>query len=99
MPAMGSKKAARGERGVHRKDRDGGRDPWRLQAIGGRMDPEVLRSIRAAARDLDPTAPWPTHASRLVPMIKRVWQPFPPDFEPLMIDVPPGIPVGFGIDI
>ena len=99
MPDMGSMKAAKGERRARRKAKDRQRDPWKLQPIGGTMDPQVLRAIRAASRDLDPTAPWPTHASKLVPMIKRVWQPFPPDFVPLAIEVPPGIPVGFGIDI
>jgi hypothetical protein len=99
MLGMKSAKAAKGERRSRRKERDRQPGDWSVQPVGGTMDPESLRSIRAAARDLDPTAPWPTHASRLVPMIKRVWQPFPPDFEPLMIDVPPGIPVGFGIDI
>lgn len=96
---MKTVKAAKGERRAHRKAKDRRRDPWTVRPIGGSMDPELLRSIRAATRDLDPSAPWPTHASKLVPMIKRVWQPFPPEFVPLAIDVPPGIPVGFGLDV
>lgn len=96
---MKTTKSAKGERRAHRKARARRREDVTVRPIGGTMDPELLRSIRAATRDLDPTAPWPTHADRLVPMIKRVWQPFPPDFEPLAIDVPPGIPVGFGLDI
>jgi hypothetical protein len=99
MAGMKSVKASKGERRAHRKAKDRRRDPWTIRAVGGSMDPDVLRAIRAASRDLDPTAPWPTHASKLVPMIKRVWQPFPPEFAPLAIDVPPGIPVGFGLDI
>lgn len=96
---MKTVKAAKGERRAHRKAKRSRRDGWSIRAVGGTMDPELLRSIRAATRDLDPNAPWPTHASKLVPMVKRVWQPFPPEFEPLAIDVPPGIPVGFGLDI
>lgn len=99
MSAMKTTKAAKGERRAHRKAKDRRRDSFTFRPIGGTMDPELVRSIRAASRDLDPTAPWPTHASKVVPMIKRVWQPFPPDFTPLAIDVPPGIPVGFGLDI
>lgn len=96
---MKTVKAAKGERRAHRKAKASRRDDWSIRPVGGAMDPELLRSIRAATRDLDPSAPWPTHASKLVPMIKRVWQPFPPDFVPLAVDVPPGIPVGFGLDI
>ncbi len=99
MLAMKTTKAAKGERRAQRKAKHRRRDPFTIRPIGGTMDPELLRSIRAATRDLDPTAPWPTHAPKLVPMIKRVWQPFPPEFEALVIDVPPGIPVGFGLDI
>jgi hypothetical protein len=99
MSGMKTTKAAKGERRAHRKARDRRRDTWTLRPIGGTMDPDLLRSIRSATRDLDPTAPWPTHAAKVVPMIKRVWQPFPPEFAPLAIDVPPGIPVGFGLDI
>lgn len=99
MSGMKATKAAKGERRAHRKAKDRRRDPWTVRPIGGTMDPALLRSIRAASRDLDPTAPWPTHAAKLVPMIKRIWQPFPPEFTPLTIDVPPGIPVGFGLDI
>jgi hypothetical protein len=99
MVGMKSTKAAKDHRRARRTVKSGRRDAWSLTPIGGTMDPELLRSIRAATRDLDPTAPWPTHASKLVPMIKRVWQPFTPGFAPLAIDVPPGIPVGFGLDI
>jgi hypothetical protein len=97
---MKSAKAAKDERRARRAEgRQRTPDPWTVQPIGGTMDPRLLQSIRAATRQHDPTAPWPTHASRLVPMIRRVRQPFPPDLVPLTIDVPPGIPVGFGIDI
>jgi|GEM_PF-1642535 len=99
MSAMKTVKAAKGERRAHRKAKVRRRDAWTVRPIGGAMDPGLLRSIRTASQDLDPTAPWPTHAAKLVPMIKRVWQPFPPEFVPLAINVPPGIPVGFGLDI
>jgi hypothetical protein len=95
---MKSAKATKEHR-ARRTSRDGHPDPWTVQLIGGTMDAKLLRSIRAATRDHDPTAPWPTHAPRLLPMIRRSRQPFSPDFVPLTIDVPPGIPVGFGIDI
>lgn len=91
--------AAKSERRARRKAKADRHDQVTIKPIGGTMDPQLLRRIRSATRDLDPTAPWPAHASKVVPMIKRVWQPFPPDFTPLTVDVPPGIPVGFGLDI
>ena len=35
----------------------------------------------------------------ILPVLKRAWHPYPPDMEPIHIQVPPGIPTGFGIDV
>lgn len=56
---------------------------------------EVLRAIEAVPADLN----WPTLADRVVPIFQRV-RPYPPGQpEPLRILVPPGLSVGFAIDI
>ena len=56
---------------------------------------EVLEAMEAIPADLD----WPTLADRIVPAFQRV-RPYPPGHpEPLRILVPPGLSVGFAIDI
>lgn len=56
---------------------------------------EVLAAIESVPGDLD----GPTLADRVVPLFQRV-RPYPPGHpEPLRILVPPGLSVGFGIDI
>ncbi|MEX1169345.1 MAG: hypothetical protein WEE50_04300 [Chloroflexota bacterium] len=56
---------------------------------------EVLEAMEAVPADLD----WPTLADRVVPAFQRV-RPYPPgQAEPLRILVPPGLSVGFAIDI
>jgi len=63
------------------------------------MDPDVVERMTAGLLGLDPDAPWSTAAPMILPVLKRVWHPMPPDTVPLHIQVPPGIPTGFGIDI
>lgn len=63
------------------------------------MDADLQERILAAARRSDPSAPWSVAAPQVLPVIKRVTQPFPPDLAPFTITVPPGIPTGFGIDL
>ena len=41
---------------------------------------------------------WETISPTILPVLKRLWHPYPPDAAPLHIRVPPGIPTGFGID-
>ena len=74
-------------------------DPPRLQPIGGTMERELERRILAAFERVDMGAPWADLAPTVLPVIRRVLQPYPPDLAPLTITVPPGIPTGFGIDI
>jgi hypothetical protein len=65
----------------------------------GTFEPGLAEQILAAFRGFDPTAPWPVIAPRIVPALKRVRHPYPPDMAPLHINVPPGIWTGFGIDM
>ncbi len=95
---MKTVKAASGERRAHRKAKDRRRDRLVIQAIGGRLDPELVERIRTAALTVDPGAPWPELAPKILPVLKRVWHPYPPEIAPLEIEVPPGIQTGFGID-
>ena len=62
------------------------------------MDPGVAERLTAGLIGFDPEAPWPVAAPLILPVLKRVWHPTPPDASPLHIHVPPGIPTGFGID-
>jgi hypothetical protein len=56
-------------------------------------------SVRSALERFDPDAPWKRVRDRVVPMLPRV-RPFPgPDLDVVRVMLPPGILVGFGIDI
>jgi hypothetical protein len=73
-------------------------DDVEITPLGGEMDPELLRRIRGAAARFDPTRPWSDLAPTVLPVIKRRFQPSPLGLEPLHVQVPPGIPTGFGLD-
>lgn len=62
------------------------------------MDPELLDRILVAAGRLDPGAPWPEVASMVLPVLRRIRHPFPPEAAPMHLFVPPGVWTGFGID-
>jgi hypothetical protein len=99
---MKSTKAAKIERRARRISKRGrhGDDGLRLSPLGaGTFEPGLAEQVLAAFRGFDPTAPWPVMAPRIVPVLKRVRHPFPPDMAPLHINVPPGIWTGFGIDM
>jgi hypothetical protein len=99
---MKTVKAAKGVRRAHRKAKDRrrrGDDRSHIQPVGGTMDPGDLVRMTKALEAFDPTAPWSTIAPMILPILKRVWQPYPPDATPVHIQVPPGIPTGFGIDM
>lgn len=59
----------------------------------------VLAQILAALADLGPANSWERIADRVVPLLKRARQVYPPDQAPVQLTVPPGITVGFGIDL
>ncbi len=56
---------------------------------------EVLEAIEAVPADLD----WPTLADRVVPVFRRVRPYHPGQPEPLQVLVPPGLSVGFAVDM
>lgn len=62
------------------------------------MDPDVFDVVLAAARQVDFEAPWASMAPMILPVVKRVRHPYPPEATPLHIHVPPGIWTGFGVD-
>ena len=97
---MKTVKVAKSERRSHRKSKDRGRrdDRISMQVLGGSMDQDLYDRVVAAARGFDPGAPWPEIAPMILPVLKRVRQPYPPEAAPIHIQVPPGIPLGFGID-
>ena len=101
MKTAKSAKAAKDERRAHRTAQERRRhdDRPRLHPIGGTMDRDLQRRILASFERLDMGAPWADIAPMVLPVIKRVAQPYPPDLAPLTITVPPGIPTGFGIDL
>ena len=69
-----------------------------MRVLGGTMDPELFDRVLAAAGSLDLDAPWPDVASRILPILRRIRHPYPPEATPLHIFVPPGVWTGFGID-
>jgi hypothetical protein len=95
-----TKKASKAERRARRKARDRRRSDLdiRMSPLGGPMDPDVLDAVLAAARQVDFDAPWASMAPMILPVVKRVRHPYPPEATPLHIHVPPGIWTGFGID-
>jgi hypothetical protein len=52
-----------------------------------------------ALRGFDPSGAWEDVGPSVLPLLKRVRHPFPPDAAPMHLEVPPGIWTGFGIDI
>lgn len=93
--------ATKAERRAHRKDRDRKRHagPLSVRPLGGTMDEELLDRILVAAQQLDLGAPWPDVASLVLPVLRRVRHPYPPEAAPMHIFVPPGVWTGFGIDL
>ncbi len=87
---MKTTKAARRERRAQRKDKRG---RSRTTSPFGAADLDTLLAA------FDPMAPWPDIAPRILPVLKRAWHPYPADAEPVHVNVPPGIPTGFGIDL
>jgi hypothetical protein len=101
---MKTTKAAKAER----RDRRAGdrarkhrkrRDDLRLVPIGGSMDPALIDAILDGARSIDFDAPFVDLAPRILPVVKRVWHPYPPEMELVQVTLPPGIPIGFCIDM
>ncbi len=91
--------SAKDERRARRKGK-GGRhhDAWEVIPFSPAMDPALLHRVRFGARSLDPGAPWEDVAPKVLPILKRIHQPYPGDVAPLHVQVPPGIWTGFGID-
>jgi hypothetical protein len=64
-------------------------------------DPEIelTRRTLEALRGFDPSGTWEDVGPAVLPLLKRLRHPFPPDAAPMHLHVPPGIWTGFGIDI
>jgi len=101
MKTTKTAKAAKADRRARRKARVRHRrgEPMSVRALGGELAPGLAERIIAAARDVDFEAPWPEIAPLILPILKRVHHPFPPEAAPIHLQVPPGIPTGFGIDV
>ena len=69
-----------------------------MRVLGGTMDRELFDRVISAAQRLDLDAPWPETASLVLPILRRVRHPYPPEAAPMHIFVPPGVWTGFGID-
>ena len=69
-----------------------------MRVLGGRMDRELFERVLAAAQRLDLDAPWAEVSSLVLPILRRVRHPYPPDARPMHVFVPPGVWTGFGID-
>ena len=96
-----AKQRARRDRSRHHRSH---RDPWELRLHPGPVPgPGVsappLAALMAAVRAFDPDAPWAELRSSVLPMFERR-RPFPPGSpDPFTVVLPPGVTVGFGIDL
>jgi len=93
-------RASKAERRAHRKARDRRRrdDGISMRVLGGTMDGDLFDRVLAAAQRLDLEAPWTEVAPTVLPILRRVHHPYPPETAPMHIFVPPGVWTGFGID-
>jgi hypothetical protein len=93
-------RATKADRRARRKVKDGQRreDGLSMQVLGDTMDRELFDRVLAAAQSLDLDAPWPDIATLVLPILRRVHHPYPPEAAPMHIFVPPGVWTGFGID-
>jgi hypothetical protein len=100
MKSLKARTSAKDERRSRRKQRSRRRpDDLRLRPLGGAFEPGLAERILSAFENFDPTAPWADVAPRIVPVLKRMHHPYPPEMAPIHIRVPPGIWTGFGIDL
>ena len=105
MPGMKTTKgrhtrSAKAERRAKReaKDRRQGDGGLKMRVLGGTMDRELFDRVLAAAQSLELDAGWQDIASLVLPILRRVHHPYPPEAAPMHIFVPPGVWTGFGID-
>src|SRR5215510_3277172 len=92
-------KASKATRRERRKREDRQRRKLDLRPIGGTMDPIVLRRTIDAFSGIDLGGTWSELSPMLLPLLKRVSHPFPEEAAPIQLHVPPGVWVGFGIDV
>ena len=88
------------ERRDHRKARRRRRqgDGLSMRVLGGAMDRDLFERVLSAAQGLDLDAPWEATAPLVLPILRRIRHPYPPEAAPMHLFVPPGIWTGFGID-
>jgi hypothetical protein len=93
-------RSSKAQRRAHRKTKDRRRHAGgiTMQVLGGTMDREQYDRVLTAAQGLDHDAPWPEIAPTVLPILRRVRDPYPPEAAPMHIFVPPGVWTGFGID-
>jgi hypothetical protein len=89
------------ERRSSRKTKGRGRHDGHvaMRVLGGTMDHELFERVLAAAQGLDLDAPWADVSPLVLPILRRVRHPYPPEAAPMHVFVPPGVWTGFGIDI
>ena len=88
-----ARRTSRKTKGRERHD-----DGFAMRVLGGTMDHELFERVLAAAQSLDLDAPWPDVSSLVLPILRRVRHPYPPEAAPMHVFVPPGVWTGFGID-
>jgi hypothetical protein len=99
MKTVKGRRSVKDDRRNRRKAKSRRPDGLRLHPLGGTFEAGLAERILAAFEGFDPTAPWPEIAPRIVPVLKRVHQPYPAEIAPIHIRVPPGVWTGFGIDL
>lgn len=67
--------------------------------MNGRPDPITLARIEEGLRRAGPDASWEDVRRRIVPVLARVHQPIAPGVRLVRVSLPPGLWVGFGVDL
>lgn len=103
---MGKKRRTRNEkrRGIRANEPIGGRRWSAVQIFEGpEPGPDIVSAsiddVMAAIESVPQGLEWADLADRVIPVFQRV-RPYPPGMpEPIRVVVPPGLSVGFGVDI
>ncbi len=94
-----SAKTPKAERRARRAAKDARRDErWVVTSPPGSLDPIVLRAIGGTS-GFDPGGSWTEVAPSVLPLVKRVRHLYPAEAAPIHLRVPPGVWLGFGVDL
>jgi hypothetical protein len=75
------------------------REPWHWRFQGGRPDAVTLATLEERLRRAGPDAAWEDVRPLVLPVLARAHQPIGPGIRLVRVRLPPGLWVGFGVDL